>query len=121
MIPYLERYLNLVMRQAQAAFVHNTSTRLYELRVPTLVLHGTADQMIRARKYADAKAVLEAAAGERPNNARVLFGLAEVTSKQASALTDSVVTQVARFVSIAQLPSGRLDRFRKSMPRATTG
>ncbi|MDT4936042.1 MAG: hypothetical protein QOK11_3934 [Pseudonocardiales bacterium] len=38
----------VVMRQAQAAFVHNTSTRLDELRVPTLVLHGTADQMIRA-------------------------------------------------------------------------
>lgn len=36
----------VVMRQAQAAFAHDTSRRLPELRVPTLVLHGTADQMI---------------------------------------------------------------------------
>jgi 3-oxoadipate enol-lactonase len=37
----------VVMRQAQAAFVHDTSARLGELQMPTLVLHGTADQMIR--------------------------------------------------------------------------
>ena len=48
-----------------------------------------ADQMIKARKYADAKTVLEAALRERPNNARVLYGLGDVTSKQASTLEDS--------------------------------
>ncbi|MCI0389882.1 MAG: hypothetical protein MOB07_14125 [Acidobacteria bacterium] len=47
-----------------------------------------ADQMLKARKYTDAKAVLEAAKKERPDNARVLFGLGEVTSKQASTLDD---------------------------------
>jgi 3-oxoadipate enol-lactonase len=36
----------VVLRQAQAAFVRDTSARLPELDVPTLVLHGTADQMI---------------------------------------------------------------------------
>jgi 3-oxoadipate enol-lactonase len=37
-----------VLRQAQAAFVHDTSTRLAGITVPTLVLHGTADDMIVA-------------------------------------------------------------------------
>jgi hypothetical protein len=59
-----------------------------------------ADQMIRARRYADAKAVLEAARRERQNNARVLFGLAEVTSKQASALNDSDELEVELYAAI---------------------
>ncbi|MBL8169124.1 MAG: hypothetical protein JNJ50_13270 [Acidobacteria bacterium] len=45
-----------------------------------------ADQLMKAKKYADAKTILEASLRERPNNARVLFGLAEVNSKQASAM-----------------------------------
>lgn len=36
----------VVMRQVQAAFVHDTSTRLPGVTAPTLVLHGTADQML---------------------------------------------------------------------------
>ena len=36
----------LVMRQAQAAFVHDTSTRLPTVTAPTLVLAGTADEMV---------------------------------------------------------------------------
>jgi len=47
-----------------------------------------ADELIKARKYADARAILEAVRKERPNNARALFGLAEVSSKQASTITD---------------------------------
>jgi 3-oxoadipate enol-lactonase len=38
--------VELVLRQAQAAFVHDTSTRLPSVTAPTLVLHGTADQML---------------------------------------------------------------------------
>jgi tetratricopeptide (TPR) repeat protein len=48
-----------------------------------------ADEFIQARKYADARAILEAIRRERPTNARALFGLAEVSSKQASAITDA--------------------------------
>jgi len=48
-----------------------------------------ADQMMKSRKYDDAKAVLESALKEKPDNSRVLFGLAEVTSKQASTIDDS--------------------------------
>jgi pimeloyl-ACP methyl ester carboxylesterase len=36
----------VAMRQVQAAFVHNTSQRLPGVTAPTLVLHGTADQML---------------------------------------------------------------------------
>lgn len=35
-----------VLRQAQAAVGHDTSTRLGTVTAPTLVIHGTADQML---------------------------------------------------------------------------
>jgi hypothetical protein len=48
-----------------------------------------ADRMIKQRRYDEAKAVLEGVRRERPKNARALFGLADVTSKKASLITDS--------------------------------
>lgn len=36
----------VVVRQAQAAFVHDTSARLASITAPTLVIHGTADEML---------------------------------------------------------------------------
>jgi pimeloyl-ACP methyl ester carboxylesterase len=39
--------VELVLRQAQSAFLHNTSDRLPALNAPTLVLHGDADDMVR--------------------------------------------------------------------------
>jgi len=59
-----------------------------------------ADQMIKNRKYDDAKAVLEAALKEKPNNARVLFGLAEVSSKRASTLDDSDRVEEALYAAV---------------------
>ncbi|MGH9840883.1 MAG: hypothetical protein ACREEM_19080 [Blastocatellia bacterium] len=59
-----------------------------------------ADQMIKARKYDDAKAVLEAALREKPNNARVLYGLADVTSKRATTLDDSDRVEEALYSAI---------------------
>lgn len=47
-----------------------------------------ADQLMKARNYEGARALLETALREKPDNARVLFGLAEVTSKQATSLDD---------------------------------
>lgn len=47
-----------------------------------------ADRLIRAEQYAAAKDVLEGVRRQRPNNARALFGLAEVGSKMARAITD---------------------------------
>jgi hypothetical protein len=59
-----------------------------------------ADQMIKNRKYDDAKAVLEAALKEKPDNARVLFGLAEVTSKQASTIEDADRVEEALYAAV---------------------
>jgi pimeloyl-ACP methyl ester carboxylesterase len=44
-----ERYavaLPVIMAQMQAVAVHDTSTRLGDLEMPTLVIHGTEDQML---------------------------------------------------------------------------
>jgi tetratricopeptide (TPR) repeat protein len=43
-----------------------------------------ADDLIRARRYADAKPLLEAVAGEDAKNARATFGLAQIAVKQLS-------------------------------------
>jgi hypothetical protein len=59
-----------------------------------------ADQMIKARKYDDAKTALESALKEKPNNARVLFGLAEVASKKATSLEDGDKVEEALFAAI---------------------
>ncbi len=59
-----------------------------------------ADQMMKTRRYAEAKTVLDTALRERPNNARVLFGLAEVTSKQASTLDDPDRVEEALYAAI---------------------
>jgi hypothetical protein len=56
--------------------------------------------MMRARRYADAKAVLDAARRDRPDNARVLFGLADVTSKQAATLNDTDQLEVELYAAI---------------------
>src|SRR5262249_49737893 len=45
-----------------------------------------ADQLIKARRYDDAKALLESALKDQPNNARALYGLADIMSKKATAL-----------------------------------
>src|SRR5262249_32052451 len=36
----------VVTQQMQACALHDTSTRLHELSMPTLVIHGTADRLI---------------------------------------------------------------------------
>lgn len=36
----------VIMAQVQACLAHDTSSRLAQLRMPTLIVHGTADQMI---------------------------------------------------------------------------
>lgn len=59
-----------------------------------------ADRLLKARNYAEARAVLEAALKERPDNARVLFGLGDVMSKQASTLDDSDRVEEALYAAI---------------------
>ncbi len=59
-----------------------------------------ADQLMKARNYDGARLLLETALREKPDNARVLFGLAEVTSKQASSLDDADRVEEALFAAI---------------------
>ena len=52
--------LEMVMAQVQAIIAHDTSARLGEIAAPTLVVHGTADQMLvrgqrRARRRASSR------------------------------------------------------------------
>jgi hypothetical protein len=59
-----------------------------------------ADEMIKTRRYDEAKGVLDSALKERPDNARVLFGLGEVTSKKATTLDDSDRIEEALFTAV---------------------
>jgi len=40
--------VDVIMRQMQAIYGHDTSARLAEIEAPTLVIHGTADRMLPA-------------------------------------------------------------------------
>lgn len=59
-----------------------------------------ADRLMKARKYPEAREILESALRERPNNTRVLFGLAELTSKQATALEDADRVEEALYAAV---------------------
>ncbi|HEV2664618.1 MAG TPA: hypothetical protein VG324_06895, partial [Blastocatellia bacterium] len=59
-----------------------------------------ADQMIKARRYDEAKMTLDSALKDRPNNARVLYGLADVTSKKATTLEDADRVEEALFAAV---------------------
>ncbi|HKC88181.1 MAG TPA: hypothetical protein VKG02_19500, partial [Blastocatellia bacterium] len=56
-----------------------------------------ADQMIKARRYDEAKTTLESALKDQPNNARALYGMADVTSKKATTLEDADRVEEALF------------------------
>jgi hypothetical protein len=59
-----------------------------------------ADQLIKARKYEEAKATLDFALKDQPNNARVLYGLGNVASKKATALEDSDLIEETLFSAV---------------------
>lgn len=59
-----------------------------------------ADQMIKARRYDEAKTALDSALKDQPNNARVLYGLADVTSKKATTLEDADRVEEALFAAV---------------------
>jgi hypothetical protein len=59
-----------------------------------------ADQMIKDRRYDEAKTTLESALKDMPNNARALYGMAEVTSKKATTLEDADRVEEALFAAV---------------------
>ena len=54
--------VKVIMKQVQAIGQHDTSGRLHEITAPTLVLHGTEDQML---PFGNAAAIAEAIPGAR--------------------------------------------------------
>ena len=59
-----------------------------------------ADQLIKARKYDEARTMLDSALKDKPNNARVLYGLADLMSKKASTLEDSDRIEESLFAAV---------------------
>jgi hypothetical protein len=59
-----------------------------------------ADQMIKARRYDEAKTTLESALKDQPNNARALYGMADVTSKKATSLEDADRVEEALYAAV---------------------
>lgn len=59
-----------------------------------------ADQLIKARKYDEAKTLLDSALKDKPNNARALYGLADVMSKKATALEDADLIEETLFAAV---------------------
>jgi pimeloyl-ACP methyl ester carboxylesterase len=51
----------VTLLQAQAAAAHDTSARLHEIRVPTLVIHGDADRMLPVGNAAQIAALIPGA------------------------------------------------------------
>ena len=54
--------IEVIMRQMQAIYGHDTSERLGEISAPTLVIHGTADRMLPA---SNGEAIAQAIPGAR--------------------------------------------------------
>ncbi|MGA1367681.1 MAG: hypothetical protein ACO394_04070 [Blastocatellia bacterium] len=59
-----------------------------------------ADQLMKARRFDAARNLLEAARRVQPTSARVLYGLAEVTSKEASSLEDLDRVEESLFAAV---------------------
>ncbi len=99
----LDEYAQRLARYKQARFeLINTPppTTISDADEQIVARLLEADRLIKERKYADARAILETVRKERPNNARVLFGLAEVGSKQASLITDPDQLEVELYAAV---------------------
>ena len=82
----LARYKQAKLEAASAPVPTATIANADEQTVARIL---SADDLIKARRYDEARVILEGVHRERPNNARALFGLADVTSKKASQIEDS--------------------------------
>jgi len=82
----LARYKQAKLEATSAPAPTPTISNADDATVSRLV---QADQLILARRYDDARSTLQSVLKDRPNNARALFGMAEVTSKKASQISDA--------------------------------
>ncbi len=98
---YAARFARVKQNRLEAAAAPAPTAPVIANADATLVARlQEADTMMRQRRYADAKAVLTAARKAHPQNARVLFGLADVTSKEATTLTDSSELETELFTAV---------------------
>lgn len=59
-----------------------------------------ADNLLKAKKYDEAGAILISALKEDRQNARVLYGIAEVTSKKAAAIEDADIVEEMLYAAV---------------------
>lgn len=98
---YAQRFTRVKQARLEAAAAPAPTAPVIANADATLVARlQEADTMMRQRRYADAKAVLTAAQKSNPNNARMLFGLADVTSKEATTMTDSSELESQLFAAV---------------------
>lgn len=95
--PRLERVKKLRTEATLAPAPAPTIANADEKLVSQIV---DADRLMKARSYDSARLLLETALREHPDNARVLFGLAEVASKQATSLDDADRVEEALFAAV---------------------
>jgi len=86
--------------RAEAKFVSVSPPTISNADENLVARIAEADQMIKARRYDEAKTTLDSALKDRPNNARVLYGLADVTSKKATTLEDADRVEEALFAAV---------------------
>jgi hypothetical protein len=86
--------------RAEAKFVTTPPPTISNADEKLVARIAEADQLIKERKYDEAKTALESALKDKPNNARVLYGLADVMSKKASALRDSDLIEETLFAAV---------------------
>jgi hypothetical protein len=85
---YAQRLEHGKQLRAEAKFVATPPPTISNADENLVARIAAADQLIKARKYDEAKTALESALKDQPDNARVLYGLADVMSKKATALED---------------------------------
>ncbi len=93
-------------RPTELAALRARVERRRTLAVPTaktLARLEQADELLRAKRYAEARQVLEALMQAEPGNARAAFGLAELTAKQPTALeTDTEADESDKLAALQE-------------------
>ncbi|HKQ76328.1 MAG TPA: hypothetical protein VJ810_21720 [Blastocatellia bacterium] len=97
---YAQRLIRVKQLRTEATLAPTPAPTLLnvdEKLTPRIV---EADQMIRARRYNEAQTTLKSVLKDSPNNARALFGLADVTSKMATSLDDADRVEEELFAAV---------------------
>ena len=88
--------VQVIMKQVQAIGQHDTSGRLHEVTVPTLVIHGTEDQMLPVGNAAKVAELIPGARLEILEDVGHLFFVEEPERSAALVRTHALVAQQAQ-------------------------